>query len=35
MYVGSRLDILYAAEGKAARGFLEQVQKLPKDAKNI
>ncbi len=36
VYVGSRLGYPYnAAEGKAARGFLEQVQKLPKDAKNI
>lgn len=33
MYVGNRLGYPYhAAEAKAARGFLEHVRKLPKDA---
>ena len=33
---GNRLGYAYhAAEGKAARGFLEQVRNLPKDAKDI
>ena len=36
VYVGNRLGYAYhAAEGKAARGFLEQVRNLPKDAKDI
>lgn len=36
VYVGRRLGYLYhAAEGKAARGFLERVRKLPKDAGSI
>ena len=35
-YVGSNLGYTYnTAEGKAARGFLERVQRLPKDAKTI
>lgn len=35
-YVGSNLGYTYnTAEGKAARGFLERVRKLPKDAKTI
>ena len=36
VYVGRRLGYPYhAAEGKAARGFLEHVRKLPRDAENI
>lgn len=35
-YVGSLLGYPYdAAEGRAARGFLERVRRLPKDAKSI
>ena len=36
VYVGNRLGYAYhAAEGKAARRFLEHVRNLPKDAKDI
>ena len=35
-FVGQKLGYVYnIAEGKAARGFLERVRKLPKDAESV